>query len=246
MKYIFLFIFIFMSNANAEKNVLLIQSSLSGDISVTNKIGYKLLDKITKTKKYQKINVKLRDLNKMPVANISSDSIIAFYTPLEKQDDKIKKILEPSNLLAQEVLSADIIIVCAPMYNFGIPASLKAWIDNIVRPGLTFKYTNKGVEGLISDQTKVIIVTSSGGSYSSVEGQKMDFVSPYLKTIFGFMGVKNIEIISNEYSSSGEIKTFKSEDIKVGELSKDAMKYYHQISDDKAISKKINDIIISL
>ena len=244
MKYIFLFIFVFISKANAANNVLVIRSSASGDISVTNKLADNLIEQIIK--KYPKVKIIERDLNENPAANMSSDSIIAFYTPLEKQDDKIKKILEPSNLLVQEVLISDTIIVCAPMYNFGIPSSLKAWIDNIVRPGLTFKYGKKGVEGLIGDKTNVIILTSSGGSYSSVDGQKMDFVSPYLKAIFGFMGVKNINIISNEYSSHGEIKTFNSEHIKVGELSKDTMKYYHQISDDKAISKKINDIIISL
>ena len=244
MKYIFLFICLFMSKANAVNNVLVIRSSASDDISVTNKLADNLVEQIIK--KYPKVKIVDRDLNKNPAANMSSDSIIAFYTPLEKQDDKIKKILEPSNLLVQEVLISDTIIVCAPMYNFGIPSSLKAWIDNIVRPGLTFKYGKKGVEGLIGDKTNVIILTSSGGSYSSVDGQKMDFVSLYLKAIFGFMGVKNINIISNEYSSHGEIKTFNSENIKVGELSKDTMKYYHQISDDKAISKKINDIIISL
>ena len=244
MKYIFLFICLFMSKANAVNNVLVIRSSASDDISVTNKLADNLVEQIIK--KYPKVKIVDRDLNKNPAANMSSDSIIAFYTPIEKQDDKIKKILEPSNLLTQEVLMSDTIIVCAPMYNFGIPSSLKAWIDNIVRPGLTFKYTNKGLEGLISDKTKLIILTSSGNSYSSDEGKKMDFVSPYLKTIFGFMGVKNIEVISNEYSSMGEIKSFKPENIKVGELSKDNMQYYHQISDNKTISKKINDIIVSL
>ncbi len=244
MKYIILSIIIFISNANAVNNVLIIRSSASGNISVTNNLANSLVEQILE--KYPKINIIDRDLNKNPVADLSSDYIIAFYTPIEKQDDKIKKILEPSNLLVQEVLSSDIIIVCAPMYNFGIPSSLKAWIDNIVRPGLTFKYGKKGVEGLIGDKTKVIILTSSGSSYSSVKGQKMDFVLPYLKTIFGFMGVKNIEIVNNEYSSHGEIKTFNSENIKVGELSTDAMKYYHQVSDNKAISEKIKDIVINL
>ena len=243
MKYIFLFIFLSISNANAMNNVLVIRSSASGNISVTNNLANSLLEQIME--KYPQANIVDRDLNKNPVANVSSDSIVAFYTPLEKQDDKIKKILEPSNLLVQEILSSDVIIVCAPMYNFGIPSSLKAWIDNIVRPGLTFKYTNKGVEGLMGDK-KVIILTSSSSGYSSLEGKKMDFVSPYLKTIFGFMGVKNIEIINNEYSRNGEIKTFKTENIKVGELSKDVMKYYHQVSDHKAISEKIKHIMVNL
>ncbi len=98
-----------------------------------------------------------------------------------------------SDSIVNEVLAADTIVITAPMYNFGIPATLKAWVDQLVRRGLTFTYTPEGPVGLIPAGKKVIVVVPTGGV---PVGSNMDFVTPYLKFTLGFIGLTNVEIVA--------------------------------------------------
>ena len=94
----------------------------------------------------------------------------------------------------EEFLAADVVVIGAPMYNFGIPSQLKAWIDRIAVAGRTFKYTENGPIGLAGGK-KVIVAEASGGEYA---GTAIDFVAPYLKQVFGFLGITDVEFVRAE------------------------------------------------
>jgi FMN-dependent NADH-azoreductase len=97
-----------------------------------------------------------------------------------------------------EFLSADVVVIGAPMYNFSIPSSLKAWIDRVLVAGRTFRYTEKGPEGLAGGR-KIIVASSRGGFYGDESGlSHMDFQEDYLRQVFGFMGVTDLEFVRAE------------------------------------------------
>lgn len=94
----------------------------------------------------------------------------------------------------QEFLDADIVVLGVPFYNFGIPSTLKAWIDRIAVAGKTFRYTESGPEGLAGGK-RVVLAISSGGQHA---GTGRDFAEPYLRTVFGFLGITDIEVVRAE------------------------------------------------
>ena len=111
---------------------------------------------------------------------------------------ELQKDLADSAAVMDEFLAADVVVVGAPMYNFGIPSQLKAWIDRLAVAGKTFKYSEKGAEGLAGGKT-VIIASSRGGFYG--EGTPLaviDHQEPYLKAIFGFFGITDIRFVRAE------------------------------------------------
>ncbi len=108
-----------------------------------------------------------------------------------------KRAIALSDELVAEVLAADEIVVATPMYNFAVPAALKAWIDHVVRAGKTFRYTATGrPEGLLAGKNKkVLAIVASGGSYKEAGLSALDHELPYLRFIFGFMGITDIHFI---------------------------------------------------
>lgn len=128
--------------------------------------------------------VDYRDLDADPVTPVSSRTL-AGSDPHAAAD--------AARILAQ-VLAADVIVIGAPMYNFSVPTALKAWIDRIAVAGSTFRYTAAGPEGLLGGR-KVIVAVGSGGVHA---GSARDFVEPYLRTVFGFVGLTDITFIRAE------------------------------------------------
>ncbi len=109
-----------------------------------------------------------------------------------------------SERLLQQFLAADVIVVGAPFYNFGIPTQLKAWIDRLAQVGRTFKYTEKGPIGLAGGKT-VIVASTRGGVYStSAGGRAMEHQESYLKVIFGFFGISDVRVVRAEGLAKGE------------------------------------------
>src|SRR5574344_350759 len=109
-----------------------------------------------------------------------------------------------SEQLVRQFLSADVVVIGAPFYNFGIPSQLKAWIDRIAQPGRTFRYTANGPEGLATGK-KVIIASSRGGVYStSAQGQALEHQESYLQTVLGFFGVTDVHVIRAEGVAMGD------------------------------------------
>ncbi|MFV1873100.1 MAG: FMN-dependent NADH-azoreductase [Oleiphilus sp.] len=150
-----------------------------------------------------------RDLAAEHLPDISSEDLIALHSSSDEDRASLKKHFELSDTLITELTSSDTLVIGVAMYNFGIPAVLKQWIDYIARAGRTFKYTEKGPIGL-SGVKHAYIVIASGGTQI---GSPMDHVSPYLKTVMGFIGVETVHIIDASGSKGstekviGEAKT---------------------------------------
>lgn len=131
-----------------------------------------------------------RDLNDhLPFIN--ADWIGANFTPAENRTEAQKQTLALSDSLIEELRAADTLVIGTPVYNFGIPATLKAWVDQIARAGVTFRYTENGPEGLLKGK-KAVVAFASGGVPM---GAAMDYVTPYLKTVLGFVGITDIEFL---------------------------------------------------
>jgi FMN-dependent NADH-azoreductase len=127
--------------------------------------------------------------------------------------------------MIEEFLAADVIVIGAPMYNFTIPSQLKAWIDRVAVAGKSFRYTANGPEGLAGGK-RLIIVSSRGGVYSQGSAaQPMDFQEPYLRALFGFLGITDIEFVRAEGVNLGEenkVASLKSAHASIGDVARKA------------------------
>lgn len=101
-----------------------------------------------------------------------------------------------------ELLASDVIVIGTPMYNFSVASQLKAWIDRVMQPGMTFRYTDQGPVGLTRNK-RVVVASTRGGLYSTGPGACMDFQESYLKAVFGFMGIDKVFFIRAESLSRG-------------------------------------------
>lgn len=177
------------------KKILHIISSPQGEASVSKKLGNAIIEKITA--RYPGSIVKERNLVTHPFPHLDQLQIGAWFTPAEKHLPEQANAIKISEEAIAELQDADIYVIGAPFYNFAIPSTLKAYLDHVARPGITFRYTEKGPEGFLKNK-KVYIATSSSGVYSEGSMQSFDFVSPYLKFILGFLGVTDISFVRAE------------------------------------------------
>ncbi|HXS99372.1 MAG TPA: NAD(P)H-dependent oxidoreductase [Elusimicrobiota bacterium] len=127
-----------------------------------------------------------RDLDASPVPHLNFETIGA-----QRAGGEAAKL---SDELVDEVLAADLIVIATPMWNFGVPSVLKAWVDHVARAGKTFSYSEKGPVGLVTGKQAIVIV-SSGGVYENGPMSAMDFVTPYLKGVLGFLGIRDVETV---------------------------------------------------
>ena len=139
----------------------------------------------------------VRDLTHHPLPHIDDSFAAARNLPPEKLTPVQRAALALSDTLLTELFAADTIIIAAGMINFGIPSSLKAYIDYVLRPGVTFRYTEKGPEGLVKGK-KVYLVLARGGVYTQGPMQRLNFQDPYLRASLGFIGLTDIETITVE------------------------------------------------
>ncbi len=180
------------------KKILHIISSPKGENSFSIKLGNAIIDKILAANPGS--TVKVNDLSKHPFPHLEEATLAAFYTPVTAQTPESKKALQNSDQAIAEIMEADMIVIGAPLWNFGIPSVLKAWIDHIARANVTFKYSEAGAEGLIKNKI-VYIAMASGAIYSSGAYQPFDFVPSYLKSVLGFLGMTNLTVFRVEGSA---------------------------------------------
>jgi FMN-dependent NADH-azoreductase len=121
----------------------------------------------------------------------------AIFTKDQAEEASSKEALLLSDQLTEEVLSSDLLVIASPMWNFGLPSSLKAWIDHIVRPGKTFRYAGAGVEGLARGK-KAILILASGGVFTEGPWKSWDTVEPYLRQILGFIGINDVQTVRTQ------------------------------------------------
>ncbi|MDB5118200.1 MAG: azoR [Mucilaginibacter sp.] len=185
------------------KKILHIISSPRGDASLSIKLGNAIIEKIKTA--YPGSTVKESNLVKKQFPHLEEAHITSFFTPAENRTPENIAAIKHSDDAIHEIADADIIVIGAPLYNFSIHSTLKAWIDHVVRAGVTFKYDENGPEGLIKNK-KVYIALASGGIYTEGPMQSLNFVEPYLKTILGFIGLTDITVFRVEGSSIPGIK----------------------------------------
>ncbi|KZE32580.1 NAD(P)H-dependent oxidoreductase [Chelatococcus daeguensis] len=147
-----------------------------------------------------------RDVGLTPPAPVSAAWIHAAFTPKERRAPWMDGVLRESDMLIDELIGADVIVAGVPMYNFGVPASFKAYIDNIVRVGRTFGFdrTRRGEPywPLLAGMGKRLVILSSRGDFGYGEGERiahMNHVEPSIRTAFGYIGITNVASVAVEY-----------------------------------------------
>ena len=123
---------------------------------------------------------------------IDADWLAANWTPADDRTDAQRQTLALSDTLIEEIKSADTIVIGAPIYNFGIPATLKTWIDLIARAGITFKYSETGPQGMLTGKRAIVAITSGGTQV----GSEIDFASGYLRHVLGFVGITDVQFVA--------------------------------------------------
>jgi FMN-dependent NADH-azoreductase len=154
--------------------------------------------------KHPQDTILLRDLGHHPVPHITEPWVVGSFAPPEAQTPESKAAIAVSDQLIDEFLAADRYIIGTPMYNFNIPSTFKAYIDQIVRAGRTYARGPQGFEGLVKDK-KALFITSSGGSYpAGTSGAAFNFQEPYLRTIFGFIGLTDVQFVAADALNESE------------------------------------------
>ncbi|WP_178863779.1 FMN-dependent NADH-azoreductase [Thiomicrorhabdus cannonii] len=143
------------------------------------------------------------DLADMTLPYVDESFIEAMYTPKDKRTGEQQQKLALSDALVAELKRADALLISTPMYNFAIPACLKSYIDLVTRAGETFRYGEKGVEGLLSIK-QTVVVMASGGDYTQEPASAMNHATPYLKTILGFNGLHETRFINAAGMNMGD------------------------------------------
>ncbi len=177
-------------------NILHIDTSILGEVSASRILSRAVVDQLTS--QTPTATVTYRDLAAHPLPHLSGAYLLAGQTPGVKHDRALQDDLDLGGRALDEFLSADIVVIGVAFYNFGIPSQLKAWIDRITVAGKTFRYTDKGPEGLAGDK-RIILAIARGGFYGPDSGrQAYEHAESYLRVLFGFLGIGNIDVIAAE------------------------------------------------
>jgi FMN-dependent NADH-azoreductase len=175
--------------------LLYVTSSLFGSNSQSGRIAGEFLEAWRCA--HPGVRVIERNLDATSTPHLSLESLVAASTPAEQRSPAQREAAAYADALIEEAEAADVIVIAAPMYNFTIPSTLKAWIDHIARAGRTFRYGEAGPEGMLKGK-KVLVVTARGGIYSEGPGKAMDFQEPYLRGMLGFIGLDDVTFIHVE------------------------------------------------
>jgi len=185
------------------KKILHIISSPKTESSHSLQLGRSIIERLQTV--YPGSTVTENKLTDTAFPHLSQDQLTSIFTPEENRTAANKEALRRSDEVINQLLDADIIVIGAPMYNFGIPSSLKAWIDHIVRSGVTFRYDEKGATGMLQDK-QVFLAVTSGMLYSEGPLQSLNFVTPHLKAVLGFVGITDITVVHAEGINLPHIK----------------------------------------
>lgn len=199
------------------KKLLHIIATPRGNDSRTLKVSQAFLEAFSKKNpdcKIDELNVATADLPSLTVKMIYGKYVLLGGKELT---EKLKEAWDPIERHIERFLSSDGYLISAPMWNFGIPYPLKQYIDLIVQPKYLFRYTDKGVEGLVKNR-RMVVITSRGGDYSPESPfYAYDFQEPYLRAIFGFVGITDITFINAQPMDAmgQEVQNKKIEETKI-------------------------------
>jgi FMN-dependent NADH-azoreductase len=173
--------------------LLYLDASPRGERSHSRSVGRKFLAAWRAA--HPQSTVIAHDIGREPPPFVSEAWVEGAYAPAEQHSPAARDAIGVSNRYVDELLAADEIVVATPIYNLSIPAALKAWIDQIVRAGRTFAVNADGYQGLIRNKRVIVIVASGGDFRPGTPGGGYNFVEPYLRAIFGFIGITQVEFV---------------------------------------------------
>src|SRR6478752_5673961 len=178
-------------------NILQINSSARRDASHSTRLANRLVQRLRESEPASTLTV--RDLNDAPHPVLDEAALGALFTAAGQRTPEQAARVALDDALIAEIQAADVVVVGVPMYNFGVPAPLKNWIDAISRAGVTFRYTEKGPEGLLGGK-KVYVALTRGGKYRNTPA---DTQVPYLTTVFTFLGLADVHFVYAEGLAMG-------------------------------------------
>jgi len=139
-----------------------------------------------------------RDLANNPVRALENDTVIGYYTSEENMTETLRQATAQSDMLIAELMDSDALLLSTPMYNFSVPAVLKAWIDQVVRMHKTFGFDDAGnVYGMVKNKPAYVAI-ALGAQFTDTPLMAMDFLRPYLKSLLGFIGFEQVEVFTVE------------------------------------------------
>jgi len=178
-------------------HILQINSSARTDASHSTRLANALVERIRADT--PDATLTLRDLSRTPHPQLDETALQALFTPADQRTPGQAARVALDDALIAEIAAADTVVLGVPMYNFGVPAQLKNWIDAISRAQVTFRYTANGPEGLLKGK-KVYVALTRGGMYRNTPS---DTQVPYLKTIFTFLGLTDVQFVYAEGLAMG-------------------------------------------
>lgn len=178
-------------------NILQVNASARRDGSVSSRLAAELVAQLRE--RHPGATLAVRDLAATPHPVLDEAALQALFTPEQERSPEQAARVALDDALIAEVQAADVLVIGVPMYNLGVPAGLKNWIDAIARARVTFRYTEHGPEGLLKGK-KVYLVLARGGVY---RGTPADTQLPYLRSVLGFLGMTDIEPVYAEGLSMG-------------------------------------------
>lgn len=184
-------------------NILHIDSSPRGDRSISRSLSYEF---VTSWKDaHPGSTVTYRDLGYNPVPHVDEAWIAAAFSPPDTRTPELNEAIKLSDSLVDEFLAADYYVFGVPMYNFNVPSTFKAYIDQIIRAGRTFAVTENGYQGLVDSSKKVLVITARGGTFpAGTPAAAYDYQEPFLRTVFGFIGLTDVTFIHADSLSLGD------------------------------------------
>lgn len=177
--------------------ILSISTSLHSEKAQSAQLARQFIDR------WQSLNgtaqVRHRDLAAAPIPHLTAARFTAFATPEQERSAEQAKDVEQSDAMIAELEASDLIVLALPMYNFGVPSTLKAYFDHIARAGITFRYTEQGPQGLLTGK-KAVVLATRGGRYA---GTERDTQTRYVQDFLGFIGIEDVDFIYAEGLAMG-------------------------------------------
>jgi FMN-dependent NADH-azoreductase len=172
---------------------LIVTSSANGEASVSNRIAGAFADRLREID--PAIHIVERDVGAHPLPHLVPETVAGVRAEARTEAELAARAL--SDALIAELADADLLVIASPMYNFGISSTLKAWFDHVLRPRVTFRYSEKGPEGLMTGK-KAVVIESRGGLYSEGPMAAFDSQEAHLRNMLGFIGITDVTFVRAE------------------------------------------------
>ena len=172
--------------------LLQLNTSLFSDAGQSSQLATRFV--AAQKARHPRVNVVVRDLARQPIPHLTAERFQAFLAQPEARTADQQAIVAQSDALIDELVAADTIVIGLPMYNFGVPSTLKAYFDHVARAGVTFRYTDTGPVGLLTGK-KAYVLATRGGVYA---GTPRDLESAYVRQFLGFVGITDVQFVYAE------------------------------------------------